>query len=210
MLFDRVIGMFALIMWPILAAPFALSLVRRLPVLAALLTAGAATALVLGVVFAIGWVKDWRTTGIVRWLESFSIGRILQQMIATIASFRQHAGTVALAVVISFASHTAAIGAALLVAHAMDPEGFAWTMAILVPFGFMANQVPLTPGGLGVGEAAFESLFGMAGLAGGAEVMLGWRLLLLCVGLFGLVAYLRVRGQLIHSAEAPTTTKVSS
>jgi len=200
MLFDRVIGMFALIVWPVLAAPLALPIVRELPVLAGLLTAGGVTALVLAGVFAVGWVQDWRKTRIVRWLEGLKAGRILQQMIETIASFRENAKTVAAALLISFVAHSLAIAAALLVAHAMNPQGFSWTMAILIPFGFMANQVPLTPGGLGVGEAAFESLFGMAGLSGGAEVMLGWRLLLLLVGLFGLVAYLRVRGQLIHYA----------
>ncbi len=209
MLFDRVTGMFALIVWPILAAPFVLPLVRRLPVLAALLAAGAATALALIAVFAVGWFKDWHKSALVDRIEELRIGRVLKQVIETIASFRRHAGTVAAAVIISFGSHSAAIAAALLVAHAMNPEGFAWTMAILIPFGFMANQVPLTPGGLGVGEAAFESLFNMAGLSGGAEVMLGWRLLLLCVGLFGLVAYLRVRGQLIHAADIPTVPEDS-
>jgi hypothetical protein len=154
-------------------------------------------------VFAVGWVRDWRKTRIVRWLEGLRVGRVLQQMIDTIASFRDDAGTVVAALAVSFGAHSLAIAAALLVAQAMNPEGFSWTMAILIPFGFMANQVPLTPGGLGVGEAAFESLFSMAGLTGGAEVMLGWRLLLLCVGLLGLVAYLRVRGQLIHYSADP-------
>ena len=34
-------------------------------------------------------------------------------------------------------------------------------MLLLIPIGFLANSLPVTPGGLGVGEAAMESLFRM-------------------------------------------------
>jgi hypothetical protein len=51
--------------------------------------------------------------------------------------------------------------------------------------GLVANALPITPGGLGVGEAAFEGLFRTVGYAGGAHLILAWRagmLALCCVG----------------------------
>ena len=40
------------------------------------------------------------------------------------------------------------------------------------PLAILANCLPLTPGGLGVGEAASEAAFNMLGISGGAEAML--------------------------------------
>lgn len=51
---------------------------------------------------------------------------------------------------------------------------------LLVPaLAFIAltvNAIPITPGGIGVGEAAFEGLFQLAGYSGGARLLLFWRL----------------------------------
>jgi uncharacterized membrane protein YbhN (UPF0104 family) len=69
--------------------------------------------------------------------------------------------------------------------------------------GFLANTLPVTPGGLGVGEAAFKMLFSMAGLAGGAEVLLGWRLLMILMGLLGLAFYVQGHTRFIHESSLP-------
>jgi uncharacterized membrane protein YbhN (UPF0104 family) len=89
----------------------------------------------------------------------------------------------------------------MLAIAAVNPAGAAWPMAVLIPLGHLANTVPLTPGGLGVGEAAFNKLFSMAGLTGGAEGLLGWRLLTVMLGLMGLVFYLQGRRKVVHLAE---------
>ena len=78
-------------------------------------------------------------------------------------------------------------------------------MAVLIPLGHLANTLPITPGGLGVGEAAFNKLFALAGLEGGAETLLGWRLLTLLLGLVGLVFYLQGRKRFVHAGEAVPT-----
>jgi uncharacterized membrane protein YbhN (UPF0104 family) len=57
--------------------------------------------------------------------------------------------------------------------------------------GFIADNLPVTPGGLGVGETAFSALFLVAGLTGGAEALLCWRVWTALVRLLGLVFYLR-------------------
>jgi uncharacterized membrane protein YbhN (UPF0104 family) len=74
-------------------------------------------------------------------------------------------------------------------------------MSVLIPLGFTANALPFTPGGLGVGEAAFNKLFALAGLTGGAEALLGWRLLTILIGLLGLAFYLQGRKRFVHDIE---------
>ncbi len=43
-------------------------------------------------------------------------------------------------------------------------------LAPVFPFGVLVTAVPLAPGGLGVGHAAFDKLFHLVGLPGGANV----------------------------------------
>jgi uncharacterized membrane protein YbhN (UPF0104 family) len=91
--------------------------------------------------------------------------------------YRNHArlilGTIALSLVMQ-AVVIAAIQFILLANAASSPSLGA---ALLTPFGMLVNSLPLTPGGLGVGEAAFESLFQLAAVPGGAEAILSWRVL---------------------------------
>jgi uncharacterized membrane protein YbhN (UPF0104 family) len=79
----------------------------------------------------------------------------------------------------------------MAISEATNPQGADLKMLALIPMGYLANSLPVTPGGLGVGEAALESLFKLGGLEGGAEVILGWRLIMVIVGLLGLAFYLK-------------------
>jgi hypothetical protein len=54
----------------------------------------------------------------------------------------------------------------------------------------LVNSLPLTPGGIGVGETAFHALFKLTGVNGGAEALLCVRLWNISVGLLGLFVYL--------------------
>jgi len=74
-------------------------------------------------------------------------------------------------------------------------------MILVVPFGTLANALPLTPGGLGVGEAAFVGLFSAIGAAGGAEAILAWRVLTTLIDLVG--GALLVVGRVDMSVETP-------
>jgi uncharacterized membrane protein YbhN (UPF0104 family) len=78
-------------------------------------------------------------------------------------------------------------------------------MLVLIPMGFLANTLPLTPGGLGVGEAALNRLFSLAGFTGGAEALLGWRMLMLLIGLLGLGFYLRGSARFVHGEPSGTS-----
>jgi len=74
--------------------------------------------------------------------------------------------------------------------------------------GMLANALPITPGGIGVGEAAFEQLFAIRGVAGGALLILAWRIGMLPLCLLGLAFY--GRGVRLVGSRPPVQTAPSS
>jgi uncharacterized membrane protein YbhN (UPF0104 family) len=137
----------------------------------------------------------------VKWmLAKVPLGRYAGIVLETIHSYRNHRTRLLGALALALAAHLCAFSALLLVARVADARVFGWEMAAIVPFGFLANMLPLTPGGLGVGEAAMDTLFHMVGRDGGAEAILGWRLLMFVLGLAGLVFYIRGRRRFVHQA----------
>jgi len=62
--------------------------------------------------------------------------------------------------------------------------------ASLAAVGFVANALPATPGGIGVGEAAFEHLFQLAGMQGAALLLFSWRIGCVPIWAAGFLVYL--------------------
>lgn len=198
-LFDRAAGMFALMIWPLLAALFFPSLIARLPALQAILAGAGLVGFALLVGFLIARSEAIRRSRWMNWLlAKMPLGVYFGRIYDTVFAYRHNTGVVLASVGISLIAHTMSVGVTMLMAAATNPEGVAAEMAVLIPLGHLANTVPLTPGGLGVGEAAFDSLFTMAGLKGGAETLLGWRVMMILVGLVGLFFYLQGRRRFVH------------
>jgi uncharacterized membrane protein YbhN (UPF0104 family) len=203
LVFDRLIGLFAMLLWPLLAAPFFFSFTTGNAVLRGLLGAAAIAVLVITALFVVGGSRRVRgSVPVVTALTHLPGGRYLGTILDTVSAFRGMPLTLTLALGISLLAHTIAIAIMLLVAHATNTAGAAWEMSLLIPLGFIANTLPLTPGGLGVGEAAFDRLFAMVGLAGGAATMLGWRVLTVAVSLLGLVFFLQGGRRFVHHVPA--------
>ena len=55
---------------------------------------------------------------------------------------------------------------------------------------FIANALPITPGGMGVGEAATETLFRSIGTPGGAILMVTWRASTVAICVLGAIFFL--------------------
>jgi hypothetical protein len=91
-------------------------------------------------------------------------------------------------------------------AHSMLGATDLLASAAQASLGMLANALPVTPGGIGVGEAAFEQLFALAGgVAGGAMLILSWRIGMLPICLLGLIFYafgIRSEGGLERVREA--------
>lgn len=201
LMLDRLVGMFALVCWPLAAALLFSSRVADSAVLSGVLWGAAVMGLAMAVIVALTFGKRFRSNVVlVRVLEAVPMGAIGSRMLNTLHGYRRHPKVLAFALAISFLAHGLIMGATLLLAYGLDPGGFDWIMALVVPVGFLANTLPLTPGGIGVGEAAMDRLFALVGLGGGAEALLGWRMLTLVISLLGLVYYTQGRKQFVQDA----------
>lgn len=114
-------------------------------------------------------------------------------------SYRDCKAIVFKALLISYFLQFLMVGVSLAIAEAIIPTGSDSKMLVLIPLGYFANSLPVTPGGLGVGEAALESLFNLFSLPGGAEVLLSWRIIMVIVGLLGLAFYLKGEKRFVFS-----------
>jgi uncharacterized membrane protein YbhN (UPF0104 family) len=94
----------------------------------------------------------------------------------------------------------AGVGAIVLLAAAIRPDLVGPGLALGAPLAFLANMLPLTPWGIGVGETALASLLRLAGHQGGGELMLAWRMLMLVPALCGAVVYLRGQKRWVRAA----------
>lgn len=206
MVLDRIVGMLVLLVWPLALAPLFPELIASSTALRLLLWGAAAMAAATTAMMLIALSTTVRHSRLLaRILTKIPMGVYAERVLNTVHQYRHNRLTLLAATGITVLAHTLAIGATLMIAMVANPAGAAREMIILIPIGFMANVVPVTPGGLGVGEVAFDALFSIAGLSGGAVVILGWRLLLLVVGLMGLVLYLQGQRRLVEALPAAGT-----
>ncbi len=189
---DKAIGLLGLLVWSLLAALLALPLLAAQPVLRGLVGAAGLAAATLLAILAVGSHPVLRRARPVAWLEGRRpLGGELARGLETLAHLRRSPRALARALGLSLVAQAALAAAMLLLVGATHPGAARGTMLALFPLGFLANALPLTPGGLGVGEAAFAQLFGLAGLEGGVEALLAWRLLTSLLDLSGLFFFLR-------------------
>jgi len=205
-LFERGIGMLSLLLMPLLFAPFFLRDVASSPALRDLLVVSAAlSALLIAGFFACVCFQPLMERvahaifGILPWKEWYG------QVIRTVGGYRSSLGAVGAALAISLVANSLTVLGVILAVLALDPTAVNLKMSLVIPLGFVANTLPVTPGGLGVGEAAFNSLFAVAGLRGGAEALICYRVWAALVRLLGVVFYLRgIERFFGHHSEVPS------
>ena len=59
--------------------------------------------------------------------------------------------------------------------------------------GMMVVAIPISPSGMGVGHAAFDKLFDLFGVVGGANLFNTFWVVILCNNLIGIIPYLFFR-----------------
>jgi len=206
-LLDRIAGIFALMILPLLIAPFFLKTILASDILITLILIALCCSLILVASMLIAFSEQVNNARFLIWLfKRPLLGKYLKWVFDTIHIYRNQKMSLLTAVLLSLIIHIANLFVILLITISIAPGSFSWLLMIVAPMGFIANALPLTPGGLGVGEAAFSSLFNIVGLNYGAEVLLGWRIIMALVGLIGLYFYLKGRHQYIHQLSAPTVS----
>jgi len=199
-LLDRFVGLVALVLYPVILAPLYLSLLVDNSSLRAVVFSAAGIVAVVG---AGAWLFLRGADGTQRWerlLGRMPGGELIRRAGITLRSYGSDHRPLWKALFVSLGGHALGMFGFVLLARAVLTPSLEWVLFVIVPIGMVVNTIPLTPGGLGVGEAAFAVLFGMAGLAGGPAVLVSWRLISVLVGLPGLMFYLQGKKRFVSRA----------
>jgi len=198
---DRIIGLVALVglggavialRWPQL---------RDVPQMSALIVP-----LAVGFVVLIGVCLMLLTApSAIRWIEMLlgrhgRIATMLDRIQGSLIVVRQRPSALLAVLLISVVGHCASILAVVVLALAMNIGTLAAIdYATAVPLAFLVNALPLTAGGLGVGEAAFDRichwLEPVASGAAYASVFFAYRAVSTLVLMVGFVSFVVYRNQ---------------
>jgi hypothetical protein len=202
-LWDRAIGLATFLMLGLIAAAFVPSLVTAHRAIATLVATCAGALLIGAIVLALVLYTDWSRHWPLSKLERLGRpGQTIIRMFRVIHGYRRRPLALVAAVLHSLGAQVCLIGIAYSMATVVTPSGARPIMLVLLPIGWVTNALPVAPGGIGVGEAAQEELFKLAGLSdstghsGGAAVLLSWRAVAIVVSLMGLYFFLRSRSEM--------------
>ncbi len=177
LLVDRLIGLFSMILLPLLFAPFSLDLIRSIPAIRNILRLDVflALALLVGLI-VIMFFEPFRYR-FSSWLKRWPVQRALwDRTSGSVTSYRRHQVILLWALTLSLAANCAYLVVTAFGFYATAPGSQPLRILLLAPVGHLINALPLTPAGLGVGEVGFNALFKAAGMHGGADALFCVRL----------------------------------
>lgn len=176
LLVDRVVALFSLLCVLLALALLEARFVAGTPLVRVLVLSGAGLALALVAAAACALSRRVRRLRLYGWLlRRLPLSTYARRVLDALHGFRGHLRAVGAAVAISMVGHSMLL-AIFATSGALLFEGApAARISLLALLGLFANALPITPGGLGVGEAAFDRLFLAGGLARGSPLLLAWR-----------------------------------
>lgn len=124
-------------------------------------------------------------------LEGNRVARTLLQAYDSWTGYRTRPGILAATLALSVGNFLCMTGVALLCGHAIGETHLSTlNYFLLVPIGLLATAIPVAPAGLGVGHAAFNWLFLLAGSPNGPELFTMMVTIQILFNLSGVVFYL--------------------
>lgn len=108
----------------------------------------------------------------------------------TFKIYQHHWRSLATTLIISIIIHSLTAFLFFLVTQMlkMDQVDFA-TQMFIMPIGLITTAIPIAPGGIGIGHAAFETLYLLIGVKGGADIFNLFIVIQLAVYLLGGIVY---------------------
>jgi glycosyltransferase 2 family protein len=206
-LMDRALGLFGLILFTAVLGSVAwaggdprivanVELQWLIKVMAAIAAGSVAGFLLLGL------LPQWRVDRFAGRLKSVpKVGTSLSEFWYAAWIYRQRPRTVVLGVGLSALSHFGLVFAFHAASHVFPPTNPAVDQAtlaehmVIAPMGFIVQALPLSPGGVGVGEAAFAGLYKLSGRpeSRGVIARLALRVVEWIIALVGYLVYLRMK-----------------
>ena len=188
---DRAIGLFSLLLLPIIFAPLFAHSFSGVLILRRLLATIGVVALGAFAGFLVCLFSDLFVNLIPSRARNHLTNGVVRKVRGVIAAYRENYGVLLAALGMSLLANLLLVFVTMIGALTVAPSSWNSRMFLVIPIGHIANSLPLTPGGLGVGETAFNTLFNLVGLLGGAETLLLTRIWMALVGAIGFVFYLR-------------------
>lgn len=206
---DRAMGLFGLILFVAVLGSVAWALedqrIVQNPDLQRIvkIMAGIAAATVLGFV-SLGYLPARRVDRFAGRLKAIpKLGNSLSEMWYAVWMYRQRPKVVALGVVLSAVAHFSLVFAFHGASRVFPPADPGFELAtlsehlVIAPIGFIAQAVPISPGGVGVGETVFAWLYRVCDRPESRGIIsrLSLRLVEWLLGLTGYLVYLRMRAE---------------
>ncbi len=186
LLVDRAVSLFGLLLLILALAALNFEMVVNQALIGWLVLIAASVAAALLMFMMLSLSTKLRAS----WLYLFAMRKLplrglLQRVSDALYSFREHKRELLLALAWSLCGHVSLAVVLTAVGSTLMPDAPGRILPFLSLLGSLANALPITPGGLGVGEAATEHLFGLQGLSGGAALIVAWRMSTLPVCVIG-------------------------
>jgi uncharacterized protein (TIRG00374 family) len=190
LLVDRVVALFAMLVVVLGLVTAQLPTLGRVPTVRGTAIGVAASLALLLSGVAILWSARIRESAAYRRLMAWlPLGRFLARAADAAFAFRTHKSALLKAALLSLAGHTILVGTLALMGRVLLPSVPTLLVCTLALLGLIASAIPITPGGVGVGEAAAEALFRSVGVPGGAALVAGWRAGMIGICIIGAVLY---------------------
>ncbi|MBP3958891.1 flippase-like domain-containing protein [Gemmata sp. G18] len=209
---DRAMGLFGLILFVAVSGSIAWALgdaritnnadLQRIVTI----TAGIASGSIVGFL-ALGLLPTRRVDRFaarLKWVPK--IGTSLAEMWYAVWMYRQRLKVVVLGVCISAVAHCALVLSFHCASRVFPPNDPAAEPAslsehfVIAPIGFIVQAIPISPGGVGVGEAAFAWLYKISDRPEmlGVVARLSLRLVEWLLGIIGYIVFLRMRAEVVE------------
>ncbi len=126
----------------------------------------------------------------IRLFKKLPKSEIFLKVYNTFKLYQHHWRTLAVTLGISIIVHTLSAILFFLVARMLGMEQIDLpTQMFIMPIGLITTAIPIAPGGIGIGHAAFETLYSLIGITGGADIFNLFIVTQLAVFLLGGIVY---------------------
>jgi len=191
LLVDRVVALFAMLCLILGLLALQMPALMHVPTVQ-----GTALGVVVGLValmtgVALLWSSALRSSRLYRKaLEWLPLGRHLSRASDAAFAFRSRKRALLSASLLCLVGHIMLVGSLALTGSVLLPSVPSLLVCTLALLGLIASAIPITPGGIGVGETAAEALFRSVGVPGGAAVVTAWRAGMVLISTVGALLYI--------------------
>jgi uncharacterized protein (TIRG00374 family) len=171
--------------------------------------------LLIGIAFCFFWAITFSrrfstTSGLFNWIEKIlnklPHGHRLFNMLKALSAYSENKKIFFRILLISFLAQCFSVSLFVFIGNALGYSEVPFSVYFfVVPIGFMVTAIPISPAGVGIGQAAFYYLFNLAmgtKTSMGTTAVTAFQCLQFLVGLFGAWYYITMRKQLSSRTDA--------